>query len=90
MFTRGLKQSTGLITGYKSLLKPARVPSQLRTFANMSNKFTFLVYAPDYTDAEAFSRRMAVRDQHLARAKSLLQEGVVGAYIRCPSSEVHS
>jgi hypothetical protein len=29
---------------------------------------TFVIWAPDYTDDEAFSRRLAVRPQHLARA----------------------
>ena len=28
----------------------------------------FAVYAPDYTDAEAINRRLAVREKHLAKA----------------------
>lgn len=42
-----------------------------------ANKYTFLVYAPDYTDGEAFSRRLAVRPQHLEGAKKLIGSGVL-------------
>ncbi|KIP08660.1 hypothetical protein PHLGIDRAFT_29453 [Phlebiopsis gigantea 11061_1 CR5-6] len=41
------------------------------------SKFAFVVYAPDYTDPEAYSRRMAVRQNHLDNAKSLKQQGVM-------------
>lgn len=41
--------------------------------------YSFLVYAPDYTDADALSRRLAVREQHLANAKASLQSGFLRA-----------
>lgn len=40
---------------------------------------TFVVFAPDYTDAEALSRRMAVRPAHLENAKNLKEKGVMSA-----------
>ncbi|KAJ3555703.1 hypothetical protein NM688_g2430 [Phlebia brevispora] len=39
--------------------------------------YTFAVFAPDYTDPDALGRRLAVRTQHLANAKSLLQAGTL-------------
>ncbi|GJE97297.1 YCII domain-containing protein [Phanerochaete sordida] len=42
-----------------------------------ATKHTFAVYAPDYTDPEAFSRRMAVRATHLVRVKSMKEEGLL-------------
>lgn len=50
---------------------------QFRTLASMSTKYTFMLYAPDYTDPDAFSRRMAVRPTHLANAKTLKEQGVM-------------
>ncbi|EMD33191.1 hypothetical protein CERSUDRAFT_126342 [Gelatoporia subvermispora B] len=54
----------------------------------MSTKFTFLVYAPDYTDAEAPQRRLAVRPKHLEGARQLVAEGVirVGGAMLSPES----
>ncbi|KAH9833476.1 uncharacterized protein C8Q71DRAFT_725699 [Rhodofomes roseus] len=39
--------------------------------------YKFAVWAPDMTDPEAFSRRMAVRESHLVNAKSLFANGVL-------------
>ncbi|KAH9913510.1 uncharacterized protein B0H18DRAFT_888089 [Fomitopsis serialis] len=39
--------------------------------------YKFAVWAPDLTDPEAFSRRMAVRESHLVNAKSLYANGVL-------------
>ncbi|KAI0258813.1 hypothetical protein BC834DRAFT_909384 [Gloeopeniophorella convolvens] len=38
-------------------------------------KQTFVVWAPDYTDAEAFSRRLAIRAEHLEGIKQLVAGG---------------
>lgn len=35
----------------------------------------FLVYAPDYTDEDALSRRLAVRAKHLEEAHPLIEQG---------------
>ncbi|KAG8931266.1 hypothetical protein FRC02_002988 [Tulasnella sp. 418] len=40
-----------------------------------SPKYTFVVYAPDLTDPEAFDRRMKVRQQHLSAAVPANQSG---------------
>jgi hypothetical protein len=44
-------------------------------------KHTFLVYAPDKKDADALQRRLSVREQHLANAKTLVEQGIMSA---CP------
>ncbi|KPP96421.1 MAG: hypothetical protein HLUCCA01_10990 [Bacteroidetes bacterium HLUCCA01] len=36
---------------------------------------TFLIHAFDHTDAEALNRRMGARDQHLAAARSMHENG---------------
>lgn len=36
--------------------------------ANTKPRYLFVVYAPDYTDEECFTRRLAVRQQHLVNA----------------------
>jgi uncharacterized protein len=41
----------------------------------------FLVYAPDMTDPEGFSRRLQVRSEHLAGAKANSEKGVLSEYI---------
>ena len=51
-------------------------------------KYTFMVYAPDYTDPETYSRRMAVRQQHLDNAKSLKLQGVMRAHAGLMTSNV--
>lgn len=58
-------------------LSPALL--RARTLSSMSEakKHTFLVYAPDYTDEEALSRRLAVRGKHLEGAKKLIGSGVL-------------
>lgn len=45
----------------------------------------FFVYAPDAPDA--YERRMAVREQHLARSAQLVQDGLIRA---STPSELHS
>lgn len=40
-------------------------------------KSYFFVYAPDYTDPEAFGRRLSVRQQHLAGVMALKDQGVI-------------
>lgn len=47
--------------------------------SSTAEKFEFVVYAPDYTDPEALQRRLAVRAQHLAKAQTLHDSGVVSA-----------
>jgi uncharacterized protein YciI len=37
----------------------------------------FLLLATDYTDAEAYSRRLSVREEHLERAKAAKERGFV-------------
>ncbi|KAI0821108.1 hypothetical protein BC629DRAFT_1587421 [Irpex lacteus] len=43
---------------------------------NTPKKYTFLLYAPDYTDSEAPNRRLAVRPKHLENAKVMFEGGV--------------
>lgn len=54
---------------------------QTRTLSSMSDaaqkKFTFVLYAPDYTDPEAYSRRMSVRQSHLDNAHVLKGNGAL-------------
>ena len=45
----------------------------------------FAVWAPDMTDPEAFSRRMAVRETHLANAKKISASGILSASPRASS-----
>ena len=60
--------------------RPRLIPRN-RSLSTMSDsqpqKFTYFVYAPDYTDAEAFNRRLSVRQQHLERVVALKNEGVI-------------
>lgn len=37
---------------------------------------SFVVWAPDMTDPEALQRRLAVRTQHLAKAKESFEAGI--------------
>lgn len=52
----------------------------IRQLSNMSDnppkKYTFLLYAPDYTDSDAPNRRLAVRPKHLENAKVMFEGGV--------------
>ncbi|KAG8999103.1 hypothetical protein FRB94_006439 [Tulasnella sp. JGI-2019a] len=41
------------------------------------SKNTFVVWAPDFDDAEAFSRRLQVRGQHLANGAAKAKEGTI-------------
>jgi hypothetical protein len=40
-----------------------------------TKKQVFVVWAPDYTDDEAFNRRLAVRPQHLAGHEANVKSG---------------
>ena len=42
-----------------------------------TNKQTFVVWAPDCTDPDALSRRLAVRAEHLERVRRLTAEGLI-------------
>jgi hypothetical protein len=46
------------------------------------SKPLFLVYAPDKPNS--FAHRLGVREQHLASAKKLIQEGIIRAFSFCP------
>lgn len=59
---------------------PRFFASTARTMSDSKPQtYSFLVYAPDYTDADALSRRLAVREQHLANAKAAIQSGFLRA-----------
>lgn len=49
----------------------------------------FLVYAPDYTDPEALSRRLAVRAKHLEEAHPFIEQGWSSAFLIPLSAVVH-
>ena len=40
-------------------------------------KYFFYVYAPDYTDPDGLSRRLSVREKHLANAKVIHAAGLL-------------
>ncbi|KAI0691509.1 hypothetical protein BC835DRAFT_1360227 [Cytidiella melzeri] len=42
-----------------------------------SKTYIFFVYAPDYTDADAFDRRMSVRSHHLELMAVLRKKGIL-------------
>lgn len=44
-------------------------------------KHTFLIYAPDYNDADALSRRLQVRPTHLAEGRVLRQQAILSKYL---------
>ncbi|KAF9512058.1 hypothetical protein BS47DRAFT_1298204 [Hydnum rufescens UP504] len=52
------------------------------------SKHLFLVYAPDLTDPDAFARRMAARERHVANAATLGAKGFikVGGALLTPES----
>jgi len=59
------------------------MPSSLATTTPAQQKLhKFLVYVPDKTDEGAFERRLAVRDQHLARGKEYVQRGFLSPSTR--------
>ena len=86
MFSTGTRQIGRLTSSYHRGFTriPARPLTAVRTLASMSettkSKYAFVVYAPDCTDPEAYSRRMAVRQHHLDNAKSLKQQGIMSMY----------
>lgn len=45
-----------------------------------TSQHTFVLWCPDYEDAEAFNRRLAVRDQHFAEAGEELKAGIIGEF----------
>ncbi|CCM01146.1 uncharacterized protein FIBRA_03194 [Fibroporia radiculosa] len=51
--------------------------------------FTFILYAPDMTNPEAFKSRMDVRAQHLQGAREHHHEGIlkIGGAILSPDAE---
>ncbi|KAL4249163.1 hypothetical protein ABKN59_007287 [Abortiporus biennis] len=58
--------------------------SHIRLFSNTvsimsdtTKKYNFVVFAPDYTDDECLSRRLAVRSAHLANAAHLHGTGAL-------------
>ncbi|KAJ3727122.1 hypothetical protein EV361DRAFT_501977 [Lentinula raphanica] len=48
----------------------------------------FFVYAPDKTEEGTFAKRMSVRNEHLARMKTILGEGTIriGGVLLSPES----
>jgi len=42
-----------------------------------AKKYTFVVYAPDYSDPECLARRLSVRESHLANAAKLKAAGLL-------------
>ena len=54
----------------------------LRYFSSSVQRHTtFMVWAPDYTDGKALSRRMAVRPKHLVTANKLIEQGILSEYL---------
>ncbi|KAI0026864.1 hypothetical protein K488DRAFT_64135 [Vararia minispora EC-137] len=55
-----------------------------------SPRHTFVVWAPDSTDPGALARRLAVRPQHLVRARELQARGMLltGGSMRAPEAIV--
>lgn len=51
-----------------------------RTMSSTPAKQTFVIWAPDQTDAEAFNRRLAVRATHLQKIVALFREGVISTF----------
>ncbi|KAI0343501.1 hypothetical protein BDW22DRAFT_1355949 [Trametopsis cervina] len=43
----------------------------------MSKTHLYIAFAPDYTDAEAYSRRMSVRPKHLERIHAFTKSGIL-------------
>ncbi|KAH8103560.1 hypothetical protein BXZ70DRAFT_739117 [Cristinia sonorae] len=60
-----------------SPLKHTTSQLSTRTMSTAPAKHQFIVWAPDYTDPEAFDRRLAVRAAHLQNAFELIKNGVI-------------
>jgi len=60
----------------RSLLRQSPHSFSLRAMST-APKHHFLVYAPDNTDPDAFSRRMSVRARHLADAGKDIDSGMI-------------
>ncbi|KAI0090658.1 hypothetical protein BDY19DRAFT_725267 [Irpex rosettiformis] len=101
MFSREVRRraadSTSKLIHSSSTLRPrlltiSRPSLCIRSHSNMSDsqpkKYTFLLYAPDYTDSEALNRRLAVRPKHLENAKVMFNGGVsrIGGALVSPDS----
>lgn len=52
--------------------------------------YVFFVYAPDYTDPDAFNRRLSVRSQHLERMGTLGKKGILSTYCVQSCCNLHS
>ena len=48
---------------------------------SIPTKQTFVVWAPDYTDPDAVSRRLSVRAKHSERVKQLVAEGFISMFL---------
>lgn len=46
-------------------------------------KQLFIIWAPDQVDANAFSRRLEVRQDHLKKLGPLFQSGVISKWLLC-------
>lgn len=55
----------------------AILTSTHHTMAQAKQTYAFIFYAPDYTDEGALDRRLAVRQQHLANAKIVKEQGIL-------------
>jgi len=49
----------------------------MATSATATTLHTFVIWAPDYTDEDALNRRLAVREQHLAKIQENRAKGYV-------------
>ncbi|KAG9033229.1 hypothetical protein FRB95_000408 [Tulasnella sp. JGI-2019a] len=67
MLLSTLRSSASLISSRSYRAMSSATPS----------KNTFVVWAPDFDDAEAFSRRLQVREQHLANGAAKAKKGTI-------------
>lgn len=54
--------------------------SEPSTLSESQELFPFMVYAPDQTDPEALSRRLAVRPQHLVDLQVRVAVGMISEF----------
>ena len=43
--------------------------------------YTYLAFMPDYTDEDAFNRRLAVRPKHLENSKLVRERGILSTIL---------
>ena len=55
----------------------SKMASSAGADSNVPTKQTFVVWAPDNTDPDAFSRRLDVRAEHKKRLDRLADEGII-------------